>query len=122
MILPGFAFRYYRKGPFWDRLLAGRSADVIVTMGTPPWYLRPIYGDFIGRRWRPRVLGFCGFDHVRVFRFGPTRQDQAKKRIENWQAQVAKAAVTAPALKRGTKRDVPSVRDDFGAAIIELGS
>jgi len=82
VILPGFAFRYHKKGVFWDRLLAGRSADVVVTMDTPPWYLRAVYGDPVGRRWRRQVLGFCGFNPIRVFRFGPTRQGQAKKRIE----------------------------------------
>ncbi len=122
VLLPGFAFRYRKKGPFWDRLLAGRSADVIVTMDTPPWYLRAVYGDPVGRRWRRQVLGFCGFDPVRVFRFGPTRRGEAKKRIEGWQAQVAKAAATAPGLRRGTKRDVLGGRDDFGAAIVERRS
>lgn len=122
VVLPGFAFRYRKKGPFWDRLLVGRSADVIVTMDTPPWYLRAVYGDPVGRRWRRQVLGFCGFDPVRVFRFGPTRRGQAKTRIEGWQAQVAKAAATAPGLKRGAKRDVLGGRDDFGAAVGERRS
>lgn len=122
VVLPGFAFRYRKKGPFWDRLLVGRSADVIVTMDTPPWYLRAVYGDPVGRRWRRQVLGFCGFDPVRVFRFGPTRRGQAKTRIEDWQAQVAEAAATAPGLKRGAKRDVLGGRDDFGAAIVERRS
>ncbi len=122
VVLPGFAFRYHKKGLFWDRLLAGRSADVVVTMDTPPWYLRTVYGDPVGRRWRRQVLGFCGFDPVRLFRFGPTRQGQAKKRIEGWQAQIAKAAMTAQTLKRGTKRDMPSGRGDFGAAIAERRS
>ena len=52
ILLPGFAMRYHRGNPFWDRLLACRSADVIVTMDTPPWYLRVIYGDPVSRRWR----------------------------------------------------------------------
>jgi NAD(P)H dehydrogenase (quinone) len=50
ILLPGFAFRYHRGNPFWDRLLAGRSADVVITMDTPPWYLRAIYGDPVSRR------------------------------------------------------------------------
>ena len=122
VVLPGFAFRYRKKGPFWDRLLAGRSADVIVTMDTPPWYLRAVYGDPVGRRWRRQVLGFCGFDPVRMFRFGPTRRGQAKQRIEGWQAQVAKAAATAPGLRRGTKREALPGRDSFAAAIAERRS
>jgi len=56
LILPGFAFRYHADDPFWDSLLAGRSADVVVTMDTPPWYLRAIYGDPVSRRWRRQVL------------------------------------------------------------------
>ena len=51
------------------------------------------------------VVGFplwC-FNPVRVFCFGPTRRGQAQKRMDRWQAQIAKAASTAPAVKRGTK-------------------
>ncbi|MCB2058179.1 MAG: NAD(P)H-dependent oxidoreductase, partial [Novosphingobium sp.] len=74
LLLPGWAFRYHRDDPMWDRLLAGRSADLIVTMDTPPWYLRLAYGDAVIKRWKRQVLGFTGFKPVRVFRFGPTRQ------------------------------------------------
>ena len=45
VLLPGFAFRYRRDSPWWDRLLAGRSARVITPLDTPPWYYRWIYRD-----------------------------------------------------------------------------
>ena len=105
LLVPGFAYRYRKNSAFWDRLLVGRSADVIVTMDTPPWYLRLVYGDPVARRWRRQVLGFCGIAPVRVLRFGPTRRGQAKKRIGGWRAEVAKAAATAASLKRGNKPD-----------------
>ncbi|MBY0344669.1 MAG: NAD(P)H-dependent oxidoreductase, partial [Sphingomonadales bacterium] len=34
--LPGFTFAYHENDTWWDRNMAGRSADVIVTMDTPP--------------------------------------------------------------------------------------
>ncbi|MDO5704082.1 MAG: NAD(P)H-dependent oxidoreductase, partial [Paracoccus sp. (in: a-proteobacteria)] len=60
VLLPGRAFRYHEKDPWWDRLMAGRAADVIVTMDTPPLYLRLAYFDPIGWRYRRQVLGFVG--------------------------------------------------------------
>ena len=95
ILVPGFAFRYRRASPFWDRLLAGRSADVIVTMDTPPWYLRLVYGDPVSHRWRHQVLGFCGFSPIRILRLGPTRRGAAAKRLPAWQRKIARAAQTA---------------------------
>lgn len=112
VLLPGFAFRYHREDPFWDRLLAGRSADVIITMDTPPWYLRLAYGDPVARRWRQQILGFCGFKPVRVFRLGPTRRGGAKAHAAAWQARVAAAARSARGLKRGPKT---AARPDLAA-------
>ncbi len=122
ILLPGFAFRYRRGNPFWNRLLAGRSADVLVTMDTPPWYLRAIYGDPVSRRWRRQVLGFCGFRPIRFLRFGPTRRGEAAKRIGGWQAEVARAAATAAALKRGEKQPVLPGRAAFSQAVAERQS
>jgi NAD(P)H dehydrogenase (quinone) len=122
ILLPGFAFRYHRDNPFWDRLLAGRSADAIVTMDTPPWYLRLIYGDPVTRRWRQQVLGFCGFKPVRILRFGPTRRGEAVKRIAGWQRRIARAAAGVGALKRPVKLQAPFDAATFAEAIAERKS
>ena len=38
--LPGFAMKYHEKDPFWDRLLAGRRGDVLMTSDAPVWFDR----------------------------------------------------------------------------------
>lgn len=40
VFLPGFAFKYREGSVRWDRLLTGKSAHLIVTMDSPPWYYR----------------------------------------------------------------------------------
>lgn len=103
LLMPRFAFQYRSKGPLWDRLLVGRSADLIVTMDTPPLWLRLVYGDAVIRRWRQQILGFCGFKPVRVHRFGMTRNGEAEKKIAGWKAALGRSAATAPGLARGKK-------------------
>lgn len=122
LLLPGFAFRYHRDDPFWDRRLAGRSADLIVTMDTPPWYLRLVYGDPVGRRWRHQILGFCGFRPVRILRLGPTRRGGVAKRLAAWDGRVAKLARSAARLSRGQKRPALEGRSEFSAAVAERRS
>jgi putative NADPH-quinone reductase len=78
--LPGFAFKYRENSSFWDRLLAGRSARLLVTMDAPPMYDRVFYG---GRRLMKRaVLRFCGFRPVRSSAFGSVKgsSDAARAR------------------------------------------
>jgi putative NADPH-quinone reductase len=122
ILLPGFAFRYHRETPFWDRLLAGRSADVVVTMDTPPWYLRLVYGDPISRRWRHQVLGFCGFKPIRILPIGPTRRGNAARRIASWHAEIERAASSASGLKRGPRHGGLSGRADFAQAVADRKS
>ena len=38
IFVPGFAFKYKENSPFWDKLLKGKTARLIVTMDTPKWY------------------------------------------------------------------------------------
>ena len=95
ILLPGGAFHYHEKDPWWDRLLAGRSADLLVSMDTPPPYLRLAYFDPIGWRYHRQVLGFVGFNPIRLNYFGPVRRGAAERSLPSWRARIARAAARA---------------------------
>ncbi len=103
LFLPGRAFAYHPDDPWWDRLLAGRSADVLITMDTPPMVLRWLWGFPIGKRWRRQVLGFVGFDPVRIHCFGPVRRGGAEKALSGWKSRIESAARSVASLKRKPK-------------------
>lgn len=111
VLLPGFAFRYHKDDPFWDRLLIGRSADAIITTDTPSWYLRFAYGNPVVRRWRGQILGFCGFKPVRIVKFGPVRHGGAEKNIGAWRRKVERLAASAATLHRAVKREATAYQD-----------
>lgn len=90
-ILPGFAFKYRKDSLLWDKLLTGRSADVFVTMDTPPWYYRWVYRMPGHNQIRRTILGFTGIKPVRVHSFGPVKTANAVRR-EKWLMQVRRAA------------------------------
>ena len=60
VILPGFAFKYHQKGHGWDKLLKGKTAHLIVTMGGPVWFYNLIYVSVGHRLMKNNILGFCG--------------------------------------------------------------
>jgi putative NADPH-quinone reductase len=81
--LPGFAMRYHEKGPFWDRLLTGRSAEVFLTADTPPWWDRFVYGRPAARQVERLVLNFAGIKPVIIREFGPVKLASERK-IAGW--------------------------------------
>ena len=95
ILLPRRAFRYHEKDLWWDRLLAGRSADLMVTMDTPPPYLRLAYFDPVGWRYRRQVLGFVGFNPIRLNYFGMVRRGGAERSLPSWHRRIARAASRA---------------------------
>ncbi len=89
--LPGFAFRYRPNSIWWDRLLAGRSAHLIVTMDTPPWYYRWIYKMPGHNQMKITILEWCGIKPVKISSFGPLK-DSSDQQRENWRQKVIKFA------------------------------
>ena len=71
VLLPGFAFRYRAGQAFPERLLGGRSAQLLVTMDTPPWYFRWIFRAPGIQQMKKTTLEFCGIRPVAVRCFGP---------------------------------------------------
>ena len=84
-LMPGVAFKYRGDSPFWDRLLAGRSATALITGDTPGWFLRFRYGGPIAKQVKRQVLDFCGFKPAKVHYFGPVK-GQKEETFAKWRA------------------------------------
>ncbi len=83
VFLPGFAFKYRKDSPWWDRLLGGCSARLLVTMDTPPWYYRWVYRMPGHQQMRRTVLEYCGIKPVRISSFGIVKSSTAL-RLGKW--------------------------------------
>jgi putative NADPH-quinone reductase len=91
VFVPGYAFKYRENSRFWDKLLAGRSADVFVTMDTPGWYNWLVYNRPGHNQIKKTILEFCGVKPVRITAFGPVRDTTTAQR-EKWLSEVAQKA------------------------------
>ncbi|MGH8440339.1 MAG: NAD(P)H-dependent oxidoreductase [Pseudomonas sp.] len=91
VLLPGFAFKYRSNAPFPEQLLKGRSADLLVSMDTPPWYYRWVYRMPGLEQMRRATLGFCGIRPQKTLTFGPVISSCTAQR-EAWLQQVHKLA------------------------------
>lgn len=67
--LPGFAFKYHTKDPYWDRLLQGRTGRIIFTTDAPAFYNWLFLGDPAIRMMKKAVLEFSGIKPVSVTQF-----------------------------------------------------
>ncbi|RBL65614.1 flavodoxin family protein, partial [Pseudomonas sp. MWU13-2625] len=87
VLLPGFAFKYRPGKAFPEQLLKGRSAHLLVTMDTPPWYFRWFYRMPGLQQMRRTTLAFCGIKPLRTLTFGPVL-DASQERRADWLLQV----------------------------------
>jgi NAD(P)H dehydrogenase (quinone) len=91
VFLPGFAFKYDENSTFQVKLLAGRSAHLMVTMDTPPWYYRWVYRLSVLKQMRKTTLEFCGIKVTNSTVFGPVISASAAQKTA-WLAQASALA------------------------------
>ncbi|SDU31729.1 NAD(P)H-dependent oxidoreductase [Geopseudomonas guangdongensis] len=99
LLLPGFAFRYRPGQAMPERLLGGRSAQLLVTMDSPPWYFRWVTGAPAIAQMKRATLEFCGIRPVAVACFGPL-QDSTPARRERWLAEARALGAVLPPARR----------------------
>ena len=83
IFLPGFAFKFRKDALMVDGLLKHRTAHLIATMDTPPWYYRLVYRMPGHNQMKRTILEFCGIKPVKISSFGPVKNSQASTR-EKW--------------------------------------
>ncbi|MES2818049.1 MAG: NAD(P)H-dependent oxidoreductase [Pseudomonadota bacterium] len=83
VLLPGFAFKYRDRSSAWDKLLNGRTADLLVTLDLAPWYFRWVQGAPAHRQMTRATLGACGIKTRRLAEFAPVRPSSEEQR-QTW--------------------------------------
>jgi len=73
VLLPGAAFKYVKGNALPEKLLKGRTSEVLVTSDTPGWYFRWIYGAGVRKQTEKQILGFCGLKPTGYHMFSPIR-------------------------------------------------
>lgn len=89
--LPGFAFRYVEGKVMPEKLLRGRTAELIVTLDTPVFWYKRVMGNPIYHHLKHTVLGFVGIRNRAVTYFGPVIKSSDSERA-GWFTKVARLA------------------------------
>ena len=87
IFVPGFAFKYRENSLFWDKLLKGKTARLIVTMDTPKWYYWLINKNSGHNAMKIGILEFCGIKPVRITVFSGIKSSDESKR-KKWLQEV----------------------------------
>ncbi|MDP3089596.1 MAG: NAD(P)H-dependent oxidoreductase [Nitrospira sp.] len=65
LLRPGFAFEYQKSGGMAKKLLTGKSARIVVTMGMPAFVYRWIFFAHSLKSLKRNTLWFCGIGPVK---------------------------------------------------------
>lgn len=87
LLRPGFAFAAAKGKGLPRKLLVGRSARIIVTMGMPAFFYRWYYRAHSLKSLERNILAFCGIRPVRASIVGMVEGMSPGKRVQ-WLAKV----------------------------------
>jgi len=87
VFLPDFAFKHHSGKIFPEKLLAGKSMRLLVTMDTPKWWFHLIYRASQYQILKDIVFGYVGFDPIRFSTFGLIRKSTDQQRSK-WLSRV----------------------------------
>jgi putative NADPH-quinone reductase len=88
VLRPGFAFGEARPGRLPKKLLKGRSARILVTMGMPAFFYRAYYRAHSVKNLKRNILEFCGVSPVHTTLIGMVEGKAAARSA--WLARMAK--------------------------------
>ena len=83
VFVPGFAFKYHENSSKWDKLLKGKTTEVICTLDYPVFVFKLFFGEGGVKVMRKMVLDFCGLKTIKTTYIGqikPSKLDQRR----NW--------------------------------------
>ncbi|MCP4991017.1 MAG: flavodoxin family protein [Colwellia sp.] len=92
--LPGFAFQYEKGKSIPKKLLKGKTARIVMTMDTPPWYYSIIQGAPAIKQLKATTLEFVGFHSVKSKMIGPIISSTRESRTQ-WVNDVSKLGFSA---------------------------
>ncbi|MFN8393897.1 MAG: NAD(P)H-dependent oxidoreductase [Bacteroidia bacterium] len=78
--LPGVTFKYKEGSPFQDKLLAGRTGRVVMTMDSPNFWYKLVLGRPLTKAIKRQILGFCGIKPLKFTYFGNVRGSKPEGR------------------------------------------
>ena len=84
---PGFAMTVPEAGQPGRKLLKGKSARIVVTMGMPAFFFRWFYRAHSLKGLERNILGFCGIGPIKESLFGMVETASQAKR-EQWIAKL----------------------------------
>ena len=70
VLRPGFAIDKSEQGKAWKKVLKGKSARVVVTMGMPAFFYRWYFRAHSLKSLERNILAFCGIGPVRTSLIG----------------------------------------------------
>ncbi|WP_427978653.1 NAD(P)H-dependent oxidoreductase [Agarivorans sp.] len=91
VMLPGFAFKYSAGKSIPEKLLAGKTSEIIVNMDTPIFWYKIFQGNVIYKHLKYTILDFTGIKNKKTSYFGPVISAKQKD-IEKWHNKVSKLA------------------------------